>query len=499
MELNTRGRTELKSYFVKNAIPTESNFSDFIDAVLSQKDDGIVKPPGNPLSIEASGDDSTQKKVLNLYRSFADDKPSWVVTLNPRSDPAKPATARPGFNISDGEGNNRLFLDRSNGNVGIRTISPAETLHVNGRIRSGALTIGDWPADARYVLIGTSTLNQADNRNYALLQDSGHNAVGRTHLNSPLDIRFRIANVDKMTLAGNGYLGIGTAAPAKQLHIQQASISAPILSESRRPGLAITGQYPELTLFSRINNINHGPTIRLGSYDADTGTTIKQWVMGTSGRNSHFLDFGFSTNNNGNPHNGIRNFNGKTVLTLLNNGNVGIGTRNPNHALEVVGQICTSEGLFLNGSRATHLEADGSFYRFGGQVYITVDDNLYIRDMNSSIKFHFDTNAGIIRQDGWRSLPRASNWVNYGGGYNSAGYFKDKMGIVHLRGLIKNGTGNHMGTLPANCRPLRRELHVVSTNPNAAGRVDILADGRVWGIAYNKGWTSLDGISFRAR
>ena len=52
MELTTRDRTELKSYFVKNAIPTESNFSDFVDAVLNQKDDGIVKPPGNPLSIE---------------------------------------------------------------------------------------------------------------------------------------------------------------------------------------------------------------------------------------------------------------------------------------------------------------------------------------------------------------------------------------------------------------------------------------------------------------
>ena len=153
--------------------------------------------------------------------------------------------------------------------------------------------------------------------------------------------------------------------------------------------------------------------------------------------------------------------------------------------LEVNGEMFTRDGVNV-GNRNTHLETDGSFYRYRGQVYITVDDNLYIRDMNSSIKFHFDTNAGIIHQENWKSLPRASNWVNYGGGYNSAEYFKDKMGIVHLRGLIKKGTGAHMGTLPADCSPLRRELHVVSTSPNAAGRVDILADGRVWGIAYNK-------------
>ena len=97
MELNTRGRTELKSYFVKNAIPTESNFVDFIDAVLNLKDDGIVKPPGNPLSIEASGDDASQKKAINFYRSFADDKPSWVINLNPRSDPNKPDSRQAGI------------------------------------------------------------------------------------------------------------------------------------------------------------------------------------------------------------------------------------------------------------------------------------------------------------------------------------------------------------------------------------------------------------------
>ena len=135
MELSIRDRSELKSYFVKNAIPTESNFADFIDAGLNQKDDGIAKLPGNPLSIEALGDDETQKKALNLYRSFADEQPSWVLNLNPRSDPADPATARPGFNISDGEGKNRFFIDRSSGHVGIGTISPKDRLEVAGNLR----------------------------------------------------------------------------------------------------------------------------------------------------------------------------------------------------------------------------------------------------------------------------------------------------------------------------------------------------------------------------
>jgi hypothetical protein len=124
MDINKRNRTELKSYFVKNAIPTESNFADLIEGALNQKDDGIVKLPGDPLCIEASGDATSLKKCVNFYRNFSDANPDWTMTLNPRSNPADAATARLGFNIGDGDGNSRLFIDRNNGNVGIGTLSP---------------------------------------------------------------------------------------------------------------------------------------------------------------------------------------------------------------------------------------------------------------------------------------------------------------------------------------------------------------------------------------
>ena len=125
MEITKRNRTELKSYFVKNGIPTESNFADFIDGMLNQKDDGLVKLAGDPLSIEASGDDTSQKKAINFYQSFADPNPAWTLNLNPRRDPNDPGSARLGFNISDGEGSSRLFIDRNTGNVGIGTPEPS--------------------------------------------------------------------------------------------------------------------------------------------------------------------------------------------------------------------------------------------------------------------------------------------------------------------------------------------------------------------------------------
>ena len=84
MDVAKKSRTDLKAYFVKNAIPTESNFADLIDAMLNQKEDGLAKPAGNPLSIEATGDASSLRKAINFYESFADANPAWSISLNPR-------------------------------------------------------------------------------------------------------------------------------------------------------------------------------------------------------------------------------------------------------------------------------------------------------------------------------------------------------------------------------------------------------------------------------
>jgi hypothetical protein len=126
-------------------------------------------------------------------------------------------------------------------------------------------------------------------------------------------------------------------APGKALHVQ-GRYSAPLMNDGQdRPGIAITGHYPQLDLFSGVNNSNHGPTIRLGAYNDDSKTSFKHWVIGTAGRNAAFLDIGYSDGNNPNPHAGIRAYNGRTVLTLLKNGNVGIGVVDPQAPLHVKG------------------------------------------------------------------------------------------------------------------------------------------------------------------
>src|SRR5262245_23532706 len=105
----TKNRTELKNFFLKNAIPTEGNFADLIDSGLNQSQDGVFKLEGEPLSIVAAS--GTQKRVLRMYSSYPAVKPDWMITLGS------------GLSFTDDAGNAKFSVG-TNGNVGINTATP---------------------------------------------------------------------------------------------------------------------------------------------------------------------------------------------------------------------------------------------------------------------------------------------------------------------------------------------------------------------------------------
>jgi hypothetical protein len=104
------------------------------------------------------------------------------------------------------------------GRVGIGNNTPQERLDVNGRIKSGALSMGPWPANGNYLFFGVNTLDQTQAGNYALLQGS-RTDPGRTFLNSPEEIHFRINNRDQLVMNTTGLFGAAKGPSGVQLRI----------------------------------------------------------------------------------------------------------------------------------------------------------------------------------------------------------------------------------------------------------------------------------------
>jgi hypothetical protein len=101
-----------------------------------------------------------------------------------------------------------------------------------------------------------------------------------------------------------------------------------------------------------------------------------------------------------------------------------------------------------------------------------------------------------------------ANWAEGGTSFNEVGFYKDSVGIVHLKGLAAhacndgNGAGTTIFTLPVGYRPLETELQVTLSN-NTVNRINVNANGTVvpeLAVGNNASiqWISLDGISFRA-
>ncbi|MEI8206602.1 MAG: hypothetical protein WCG03_06970 [Kiritimatiellales bacterium] len=125
--------------------------------------------------------------------------------------------------------------------------------------------------------------------------------------------------------------------------------------------------------------------------------------------------------------------------------------------------------------------------------------------------------TGTIVQDDWTPVNAVGGanptflhaWVNYDATYNTAGYFRDKNGIVYLKGLVKSGavsTGVTAGVpdgaifqLPVGYRPEKQQIRVVMTNANVEGRCDIDTNGYVIAMEGSSSWFSLDGVTFRAK
>ncbi|KKM86624.1 hypothetical protein LCGC14_1277110 [marine sediment metagenome] len=108
----------------------------------------------------------------------------------------------------------------------------------------------------------------------------------------------------------------------------------------------------------------------------------------------------------------------------------------------------------------------------------------------TSITMMFNADgAATWREVGDPGEPTFENsWVNYGAPWDTAAFYKDAAGIVHLKGLIKSGTINQAAfTLPVGYRP-KANVQVGILSNNAIGRMIISADGLVSATSGNNAW-----------
>lgn len=105
----------------------------------------------------------------------------------------------------------------------------------------------------------------------------------------------------------------------------------------------------------------------------------------------------------------------------------------------------------------------------------------------------------VIRGLSWTAPTLVNSWANFGGGFPTAGYYKDPTGRVFLRGLLASGSSATavMFTLPALYRP-QFEMVFASVANDAFCEIRVDTSGNVFASAGGSTiWVSLDNVSFQ--
>ena len=200
------------------------------------------------------------------------------------------------------------------GNLGIGTTNPTKKLHVNGdAFFQNTVSL----PDNAYVGLGSSfDFHLSHNGSSSSIT----NSTGNLNISSNGgDAVFNTASTERLRITSTGNVGIGTTSPQGKLDISTAS-SSDIFNLRIHNLAGETSQSTGILFNTGYTDVSRGKGGLVYEYDTSAG-----WNRG---------DFHFLQRQDGGS--GIARLS-DSVVTIKNNGNLGVGTTSPSEKLDVVG------------------------------------------------------------------------------------------------------------------------------------------------------------------